>query len=86
MNLDAKVSARDAASYPAMKAYGVCRHLIYLWRRQGRITPVGKRGRSPLYYWGDILQVERDTRCSDSSYRTAECRSCLRTAERALAA
>lgn len=76
MNLDAQVSAREAAGYPPMVKAGVCRHLIYVWRAAGRLRPVGKRGRSPLYRWGDVLQAERDTRMSGRSHRTEGCSSC----------
>jgi len=69
VNLDALVTAREAEDYPALKAFHVTRHLIYLWRASGRLKARGKRGRSPLYRWGDILQAERDTRRSGSSHR-----------------
>lgn len=80
MNLDAQVSAREAATW--LKAAKVCRHRIYAWRREGRIGEVGKRGRSPLYRWGDVLQAEFDTNASGLSHRTSGCRSCDRAAER----
>lgn len=60
MNLDAKVTAVEAA--PML---GVDRHRIYAWRAFGKLRPVGTRGRSPLYRWGDLLRVERETRRSD---------------------
>jgi len=47
----------------------VTRHNIAMWRLHGRIATRGKRGRSPLYRFGDILRVERDTRCSGLSRR-----------------
>ena len=78
MNLDVQVSAREAAGYPPMQRAGVCRHLIYVWRAAGRLKPVGQRGRSPLYRWGDVLQVERNTRLSGQSHRSEGCRSCDR--------
>jgi hypothetical protein len=82
VNLDAKVTAREAQDYPPMKAYGVCRHTIAWWRRVDHIAPIGRRGRSPLYRWGDLLQTERDTRLSGQSHRSTRCRSCERAAER----
>lgn len=82
MNLDAHVSAREAAGYPPMRDAGVCRHLIGMWKSRGKLTPTGQRGRSPLYRWGDVLKVERDTRQSGQSHRSTECRSCARVAER----
>lgn len=80
MNLDAQVSARDAAEWLA-KA-GVCRHRIYAWRSAGRLAQVGRRGRSPLYRWGDVLEAEAETRMSGLSHRSDGCRSCERSAER----
>jgi predicted site-specific integrase-resolvase len=64
MNLDALVSAREAAI-----ALGVERHAIYQWRIAGKISPQGRRGRSPLYRWGDLIRVERDTRRAAQSHR-----------------
>jgi len=69
VNLDALITAREAEDYPALKAAHVTRHLIYVWRAEGRLTTQGTRGRSPLYRFGDILLVERDTRRSGLSRR-----------------
>lgn len=60
MNLEALVTAAEAA--PKL---GVDRHLIYMWRALGKVTPQGKRGKSPLYRWGDLLAVESQTRRDD---------------------
>lgn len=60
----AKVTAAEAA-----RLLGIDRHLIYVWRAAGKIEPVEKRGRHPLYRWCDLVQVERDTRTSGRSYR-----------------
>lgn len=81
MNLDAQVSAREAEDYPPLREAGVCRHLIGMWKTLGKLCPVGQRGRSPLYRWGDVLQVERDTRRSGQSHRSDGCRSCARASE-----
>lgn len=43
----------------------VSRHLVYVWRNQGKLQPKGKRGPSPLYEWGDVLDVEQATRRAD---------------------
>ena len=87
VDLDAQVSARQAAGYPPMIKAGVCRHTIAWWRSSGRLTPVGQRGRSPLYRWRDVLEAERDTRLSPlGAPRVSSCRSCDRAAERALVA
>lgn len=61
MNRLALVTAREVE----LVLPSVSRHLVYLWRDQGRLTAHGKRGRSPLYRWGDIIDVERDTRRAD---------------------
>lgn len=82
MNLDALVTAREAQDFAALRAHRVCRHLIGMWRHAGRLTAQGKRGRSPLYRFGDILKAERDTRVSGSSHRAEGCRSCDRASER----
>lgn len=60
----ARVTAAEAA-----KLLGIDRHLIYVWRSDGKVKPVGKRGRSPLYRWADLVAVERDTALSGRSFR-----------------
>jgi hypothetical protein len=83
VNLNARVSAVEAADW--LRTARVCRHLIYFWRAEGRLSPVGKRGRSPLYRWADVLAVEHATRSSPlGAPRTSSCRSCERAAERDL--
>src|SRR5262249_24503153 len=74
-NLDAEVTATEAAASDALRG-NVCRHLIGMWKHKGKLTVRGMRGRSPLYRYGDILKVERDTRRSGYSHRSEECRSC----------
>lgn len=69
MNLDAHVTASEAVADPAMKAQHVTIPLICMWRKLGKLRAVGKRGRSPLYRWGDILTVEAQTRMSGKSHR-----------------
>lgn len=69
VNLDALVTPREAEELPALRAHHVTRHRIGQWARQGRYPVRGHRGRSPLYRFGDILRVERDTRCSGLSHR-----------------
>lgn len=69
VNLDALVTAREAEAHPGLQRYRVTRHLIYTWRSLGKIEPVDRRGRSPLYRFGDILLAERDTRRSGASHR-----------------
>jgi hypothetical protein len=51
------------ASY-ASKRLGVSIACICMWRNDGRIEVKGRRGRSPLYRWGDLTEVEKQTRRS----------------------
>lgn len=60
----AHVTAAEAA-----RLLGIDRHLIYVWRSEGKVAPVGRRGRSPLYRWADLVAVERDTAMSGRSFR-----------------
>lgn len=78
MDLDALVTATEAAASPHLRG-DVCRHLIGMWKTTGKLQPAGRRGRSPLYRYGDILEVERQTRRSGYSHRQSECNSCLRS-------
>lgn len=79
LDLDALVSAREAQDHPGLKALGVCRHMICDWRRAGRLVVRRTRGRSPLYRFGDILQVDRAMRLQKRySHRVKVCRSCSR--------
>lgn len=87
MDLDALVTAREAQDHRGLKAQNVCRHTIASWRARGRLEVKDKRGRSPLYRFGDVLRVERDTRLmTKHSHRSRRCRSCDREAERLRAA
>jgi hypothetical protein len=86
VDFDALVTAREAQDHPGLKALGVCRHMICDWRAAGRLAVRARRGRSPLYRFGDVLVVERDMRLKKRfSHRSKECRSCLRVAERVAA-
>jgi hypothetical protein len=49
----------------------VSRHLVYTWRALGKLEPKSSRGRSPLYRWGDVLEVERATRLADPAAQRA---------------
>lgn len=57
--LDVHVTATEAA-----RRLGVSSQLICMWRRAGKVAPVGRQGRSPLYRLGDLMAVERETRNS----------------------
>lgn len=69
VDLDALVTAREVETYEPLRQHHVTRYLIGMWRHTGKLQVRGSRGRSPLYRFGDILQVERDTRTSGRSYR-----------------
>jgi hypothetical protein len=56
MDRDAQVTASQAVAVLGEGMVSLA--LICMWRRKGHLKPVGKRGRSPLYRWGDILAVE----------------------------
>lgn len=49
----------------------VSRHLVYVWRANGRLEVRGKRGRSPLYRWGDAVALEAETRLADPAGQRA---------------
>lgn len=49
----------------------VSRHLVYMWRGTGRLAERGKRGRSPLYRWGDVTALEATTRAADPAGQRA---------------
>jgi len=65
---DTRVTAAEAA----LLLGDVSRHLIYFWVAAGKLAPVGKRGRSPLYRWGDLVAVELATRLSRRSARNPQ--------------
>lgn len=82
VDLDALVTATEAAASPALN--DICRHLIGMWKHQGKLEVKGRRGRSPLYRYGDVLIVEQRTRRSGFSHRE-ECRTCREALERRMA-
>lgn len=58
VNPDATLTATEAAKLiPRLSRYAVG-----MWKARGKLRPVGKRGRSPLYRWQDLVAVERQTR------------------------
>jgi hypothetical protein len=61
--VDDHKDALVTASY-ASKRLGVSIACICMWRNDGRIQVKGRRGRSKLYRWGDLTEVERQTRRS----------------------
>lgn len=82
LDLDALVTAPEAQVHPGLKHLRVCRHTMAWWVTVGKLKPRGRRGRSPLYRFGDLLEIERDARPVGLRRRKSECRSCLRAAER----
>lgn len=65
MNLDALVAPAEIAVHMP----DLTRHTIAMWVQRGKLQPRGRRGRTPLYRWGDVLAVERDTRRNPKSSR-----------------
>jgi hypothetical protein len=61
--VDDHKDALVTASY-ASKRLGVSIACICMWRNDGRVQVKGRRGRSKLYRWGDLTEVERQTRRS----------------------
>lgn len=63
----AKLTATQAA-----RLLGVTPQLIRQWVDSEKLAAVDKRGRSPLYLWGDLVDVERITRLSRRSSRNED--------------
>lgn len=55
MNRDRLVTASEIAIVLPVSV-----QLVSMWKRDGKLTPAGKRGRSPLYRYGDVSDLERD--------------------------
>ncbi len=53
-NPDHELTATEAAAILPVSV-----PLISIWKAKGKLKPVGQRGRSPLYRWGDLVAVER---------------------------
>lgn len=53
----------------AARAVGVTRHLIGMWKRDGKLIPKARRGGSPLYRLGDVIDVDIAVRESGYSHR-----------------
>lgn len=65
MDLDARVTpAEILAAMPDLSW-----HTIAMWVARGKLQERGRRGRAPLYRWGDVLTVERTTRLNPKSSR-----------------
>lgn len=62
MDPDARVTAAEVEFLTTPKPAGkptITRHLVYMWRSAGLLVERGKRGRSPLYRWGDVVEVDK---------------------------
>lgn len=64
MDLDALVTASEAAA-----GLRESKQLVSTWVKLDKLTPVSRRGRSPLYRWRDVLAVEAAMRNSPYSSR-----------------
>lgn len=56
---DALVTASYAAKRLAVSIACIC-----MWRNDGRVTVRKTKGRTKLYRWGDLVEVEKQTRRS----------------------
>lgn len=57
VNRDHLVTASEASSLLPVSI-----QLIGMWKVKGKLNPAGKRGRSPVYRYGELLDLERDMR------------------------
>lgn len=55
MNRDLLVTASEVA-----EVLPVSVQLLSMWRRAGKLEPAGRRGRSWVYRFGDVSDLERD--------------------------
>lgn len=55
MNRDTLVTATEATMLLPISV-----QLVSMWKRDNKLTPVAMRGRSPLYRYGDVSDLERD--------------------------
>lgn len=60
----ALVTAAEAA-----RALGVTRHVVGMWKVNGKIQPKKHRGRSPLYLLGDVIDANAEALASGYSHR-----------------
>lgn len=54
MNRDHEVTATEAAQLLPISV-----QLISMWKHNGKLQPAGRRGRSPLYRFGDLVKLEQ---------------------------
>jgi hypothetical protein len=55
VNRDALVTATEAAMLLPVSV-----QLISIWKAKGKLTPAKRQGRSWLYRYGDVQDLERD--------------------------
>lgn len=55
MNRNHEVTATEASLLLPISV-----QLVSMWKRNGKLQPVGTRGRSPLYRFGDLVDLEKD--------------------------
>jgi predicted site-specific integrase-resolvase len=55
VNRDAEVTASEIA-----ELLPVSLQLLSMWKSKGKLKPVKKRGRSWVYRYGDVVDLERD--------------------------
>ncbi len=61
---EALVTAAQAA-----RALGVTRHVVGMWKVNGKIEPRKHKGRSPLYRFGDVIDANAEALASGYSHR-----------------
>ncbi|GAA0738670.1 hypothetical protein Drose_04285 [Dactylosporangium roseum] len=64
-DLEADVTAAQAA-----RALGISRQVVAMWKANGKIKPVRRKGRSPLYRFGDVIDANADALSSGHSHRS----------------
>ena len=64
-NADTKVTIAEIRTVFPKVTQGT----VYMWAQRGKIRRAGKRGRNPLFYWGDVVAAETETRLTPQSTR-----------------
>ncbi len=61
---EAEVTAAQAA-----RALGISRQVVAMWKTAGKIEPRKRKGRSPLYRFGDVMDRNAEALASGYSHR-----------------
>lgn len=69
MNRDALVTATEASMLLPISV-----QLVSIWKAKGKLTPAGMRGRSPVYRYGDVSDLERDMALAAAKARNPRAR------------